>query len=124
MSSLLWFFFTFFSTQFLQPLTVAAVCVAQGALKKDAKANRAEAKRLRAKLGGLEEVCQEAARYIMASSGGEGGSRPGSTGSLRGRPGSKGGQLPGIKGAGGGGSEKGSDYAVQLYIRIKSQLSS
>ena len=104
---------------------MAVVSVAQGALKKDAKANRAEAKRLRAKLGGLEEVCQEAARYIMASSGGEGGSRPGSTGSLRGRPGSKGGQLPGIKGAGGGGgSEKGSDYAVQLYIRIKSQLSS
>ena len=64
----------FFSTQFLQSLTVA-VSVAQGALKKDAKANRAEAKRLRAKLGGLEEVCQEAARYIMASSGGEGPSK-------------------------------------------------
>ena len=82
-----------------------------GALKADAKNSRAETKRLKAKMAQFEELMQEASRFIMASSGGD-GSRP-STGSM----------LPQLKGASPAASSANNEYAVQLYIKIKSQLS-
>jgi myosin heavy subunit len=93
-----------------------------GALKKDCKANRAEVKRLKAKLGAFEEVMEEASRYIMSTGGSNAGSRPTTTGSGSSfRQGGRG-QLPPMRGM--APDSAGSDYAVQLYIKIKSQLGS
>ena len=95
-----------------------------GALKKDCKSNRAEVKRLRAKLGSFEDVMEEASRYIMSTGGSDAGSRPTTTGSGSLRQGGRPSQLPPMKGAPSAPGGAGSDYAVQLYIKIKSQLSS
>lgn len=107
--------------------TLAETQAKLGALKKDCKQNRNQVKMLKQKLSGFEEVMEEASRYIMSTGGSDAGSRPTTTGSGSFRPGGRpsGGQLPPMRGAaGGGGAPAGSDYAVQLYIKIKSQLSS
>ena len=95
-----------------------------GALKKDCKANRAEVKRLKSKLSAFEEVMEEASRYIMSTGGRNAGSRPTTTGSGSSlRQGGRG-QLPPMKGTAPAADSTGSEYAVQLYIKIKSHLSS
>lgn len=94
-----------------------------GALKKDCKTNRAEVKRLRSKLGAFEEVMEEASRYIMSAGGSNAGSRPTTTGSGGSRQGARG-QLPPVRGMPAAPASGGSDYAVQLYIKIKSHLGS
>jgi hypothetical protein len=95
-----------------------------GALKKDARSGRAEVKRLRSKVAKMEGLMEEAARFIMgAGGGGAGGSgRPSSTGVVM-----RTGALPGIKGAesssAAAAATRDHNSAVQLYIKIKSQLS-
>ena len=83
-----------------------------GALKEDARTSRAQLKRMMAKVSKMEALMEESARFIMST--GEPNSRPSSQG-----------KLPQVRGAAGaaGQQDRTADYAVQLYIRLKSQLS-